>query len=152
MSTDNNNLTFTIQQSVRQESLTCIGRIYSLAYPEMYLIPSYNRSCGLNFDSLVKITCPPQRNILPGYRSRFASQSIALRRSSKIISMSFTVTLLNRNIRTLALQIISDYILPLPPKGDDEEVAWTSRLLTVLRGLEEKGLNTIMAVSNLKVP
>lgn len=66
--------------------------------------------------------------------------------------MSFTVTLLNRNIRTLALQIISDYILPLPPKGDDEEVAWTSRLLTVLRGLEEKGLNTVMAVSNLKVP
>lgn len=118
----------------------------------MYLIPSFYCLCELNYDSLVKIMFPPQSDILPGYRSRYASQSIALKRSSKNVSMSLIVILLNTNVRILALQIISDYILPLPPKGDDEEVAWTSRLLTVLRGLEEKGLNTIMAVSNLKVP
>jgi sister-chromatid-cohesion protein PDS5 len=50
----------------------------------------------------------------------------------------------------LAEQVISEYILPLPNKGEDE-AAWTDRLLTVMRFLDEKGVSTLISISGIKL-
>ena len=49
----------------------------------------------------------------------------------------------------MALQVFASFIHPLPSKGE-EEVAWTDRLLTVMRYLDEKSVATLLAISNLK--
>ena len=60
--------------------------------------------------------------------------------------------------RGLAEQTLSEYILPLPTlptasssKGTEvDEVAWTDRLLLIMRHLDETAANTLYNLSNLK--
>ncbi|EJD05552.1 uncharacterized protein FOMMEDRAFT_132048 [Fomitiporia mediterranea MF3/22] len=52
-------------------------------------------------------------------------------------------------IKQVVLQVIADYILPLPNKNDDE-VAWTERLLTVMRYLDERAIAALVKIANLQ--
>ena len=53
-------------------------------------------------------------------------------------------------------QVIADYILPLPSgagtsKGPEvDEVAWTDRLLCVMRYLSEKSIKALLGLSGIK--
>ena len=45
---------------------------------------------------------------------------------------------------------MAETILPLPPKGEDE-IAWTERLLLVMRGIEsDEAVRNLLALANLK--
>lgn len=48
--------------------------------------------------------------------------------------------------RHTAEQYLSQYILPLPSKGDDE-VAWTEQLLVTIRHLEPSKIAALTALS-----
>ncbi|KAI5121999.1 hypothetical protein M0805_001831 [Coniferiporia weirii] len=103
------------KQGVRQEALASIGRLYSIAYPEI----ENNDAAAINQFAWI-----PQQ-----------------------ILHSVTTT---TEVKSVALQVIADYILPVPNKGDDE-VAWTDRLLVVMRHLDEKGIATLFGISALKL-
>jgi len=51
--------------------------------------------------------------------------------------------------RAVAQEIIARYILPLPPKGDDE-VAWTERLLQLLSRVDDKAIDILFNLMGLK--
>jgi hypothetical protein len=51
--------------------------------------------------------------------------------------------------RAVAQEIIARYILPLPPKGDDE-VSWTERLLKLLSPLDDKATDILFNLMGLK--
>ena len=51
--------------------------------------------------------------------------------------------------RAVAQEIIARYILPLPPRGDDE-VAWTERLLKLLSRVDDKALDILFNLMGLK--
>ncbi|THH06894.1 hypothetical protein EW145_g3765 [Phellinidium pouzarii] len=102
-------------QSVRREALASIGRLYSIAYPEI----ENNDAAAIEQFGWI-----PQQ-----------------------VLHSITTTM---EVKSTALQIIADYILPVPSKGDDD-VAWTERLLVVMRHLDEKGINTLVGISGLKL-
>ncbi|KAL5521605.1 PDS5 [Sanghuangporus sanghuang] len=55
----------------------------------------------------------------------------------------------NLEVKQVAVQVVAQYILPFPAKAD-EEVAWTDRLLVVLRYLEKSTLKTALSISNIK--
>ncbi|KAH8116096.1 armadillo-type protein [Phellopilus nigrolimitatus] len=103
------------KQSVRQEALASVGRLYSIAYPEI----ENNDSAAIKQFAWI-----PQQ-----------------------VLYSITST---TEVKSVALQVIAEYILPVPSKGDDE-VAWTDRLLTVMRFLDEKGIATLLNISTLKL-
>ena len=51
-------------------------------------------------------------------------------------------------------QIFADYILPLPSNGSKgaevDDVAWTDRLLCVMKFLDTKAINVLLSFSNIK--
>lgn len=55
-------------------------------------------------------------------------------------------------------QVIADYIFPLPSASsastsknvDVDEVAWTDRLLNIMRYLDDRGVNTVLLLSGIK--
>jgi sister-chromatid-cohesion protein PDS5 len=49
----------------------------------------------------------------------------------------------------MAESIISQYILPLPSKGEDE-AAWTEQLLTVMGYLDDRAMAMLLTISGLK--
>ena len=62
----------------------------------------------------------------------------------------------NSRFSSMAVEpILSEYIFPLPAnnssKGNDlDETVWTDRLLTIMRHLDEKAINILLAVSGIK--
>ena len=52
--------------------------------------------------------------------------------------------------RATVLQVIAESILPVPSKKGDE-AQWTDRLLTVISYLDEKHVNVLIMLSNLKL-
>ncbi|KAG9013484.1 hypothetical protein FRB94_002559 [Tulasnella sp. JGI-2019a] len=45
-------------------------------------------------------------------------------------------------------EVLHEFLIPLPVKGDDE-AAWTERLLVVARDLDDRGIQALLAISNL---
>ncbi|KAG8885366.1 hypothetical protein FRB97_001441 [Tulasnella sp. 331] len=45
-------------------------------------------------------------------------------------------------------EVLYEFLIPLPVKGDDEG-AWTDRLLVVVRDLDERGVQALLSISNL---
>ena len=94
------------QHLVRIQALNSIGKLYSLAYPEI------------------------ENN-----------DHAAIQRFAWIPDEIIQTTAANLEIRTLVEQVLAEFILPLPSVGkekDVDEVAWTDRLLIVMRYLTEK--------------
>jgi sister-chromatid-cohesion protein PDS5 len=61
-------------------------------------------------------------------------------------------------IRTLVEQVLAEYVIPLPSlttssatkEKEVDEVAWTDRLLNVMRYLSEKSVQQLIGLSGLK--
>ncbi|KAH9477762.1 Sister chromatid cohesion protein pds5 [Psilocybe cubensis] len=108
--------------SVRTQALNSIGRLYSLAYPEI----------ENNEPMAVK-----QFRWIP----------------EEVLSIATTT-----ETRGLVEQVLFDYILPLPSistssatrEKDVDEVAWTDRLLSVMRTLTPKTSTLLLSLSGLK--
>ena len=78
-------------------------------------------------------------------------QSITLSPDLKFVYLLLIWTsFLTKYHRATVLQVIAEFILPVPSKGDDE-VQWTDRLLTVISYLDEKHVNVLIMLSNLKL-
>lgn len=49
----------------------------------------------------------------------------------------------------MAEQILAEYVLPLPPKGEDD-AAWTEQLLTVMKYLDDRATIMLLGITGLK--
>ncbi|QRV81905.1 sister chromatid cohesion protein [Ceratobasidium sp. AG-Ba] len=101
------------KQAVRTEAFNSIGRLYSLAYPEIE-----NNDLG----------AIPQFSWIP----------------EKLLEASAMA-----ESREEAEKCISQYVLPLPAKGEDV-VAWTERLLLVMKYLSGGFIAKLLTLTNLK--
>ncbi|KAF6757823.1 cohesin-associated protein Pds5 [Ephemerocybe angulata] len=107
--------------AVRFEALNAVGKLYSLAYPE---IENNDASAISQFAWIPE----------------------------EILKITSTST----EIRNVVEQVIAEHILPLPSsasgsKGSDiDEVAWTDRLLCVMRYLSEKSIKSLLGLTGLK--
>ncbi|KAI0371302.1 hypothetical protein BV20DRAFT_1120710 [Pilatotrama ljubarskyi] len=111
------------KQSVRNEAFHAIGRLYSLAYPEI----ENNDPAAIQ-----------QFAWIPGTVLRSASVS----REVKAVAE-----------QTLADYILPLPSLPTSSSskgGEIDEVSWTDRLLLTMRYLDEVSINTLYSFSNLK--
>ena len=63
---------------------------------------------------------------------------------------------LKNNIRAAAEAVLADFVLPLPStsnsKADVDDAAWTDRLLTVMKFLDERAISAFLAISGIKAP
>ncbi|KAF8156995.1 armadillo-type protein [Crassisporium funariophilum] len=108
---------------VRTEALNSIAKLYSLAYPEI----ENNDPFAINHFAWI-----------PDEILQFAT--------------------VNGEIRTLVEQVVSEYLLPLPSiatssatkEKEVDEVAYTDRLLLIMRHLNEKSIGVLIALTNLK--
>ncbi|TDL19619.1 ARM repeat-containing protein [Rickenella mellea] len=124
------------KQSVRHEALTSIGKLYSVAYPEIE-----NGDAG----AIAHFAWIPEQ-----------------------VLHAVTATL---EVKPTAEQVLWQYILPLPPKTSDSDPgsgsggkggvgegaggtagagAWTDRLLTIMRYLDEKAVGTLLGISGVR--
>jgi sister-chromatid-cohesion protein PDS5 len=111
------------QQIVRTQALNSIGKLYSLAYAE---IENNDRA--------------------------------AIKQFAWIPDEIIQTTSANIEIRTLVEQVLADYVIPLPSlttssatkEKEVDEVAWTDRLLNVMRYLSEKSVQLLIGLSGLK--
>ncbi|PCH44760.1 hypothetical protein WOLCODRAFT_78395 [Wolfiporia cocos MD-104 SS10] len=111
------------KHGVRHEAMTAVGRLYSLAYPEIE-----------NNDPL------------------------AIAQFAWIPQDILHMVAATLEVKSVAEQVLCDYILPFPTppassssKGSDvDEAAWTDRLLSVMRYLDEPAVNTLLSLSGLK--
>ncbi|CAA7268353.1 unnamed protein product [Cyclocybe aegerita] len=111
------------KRTVRAEALNAAGKLYSLAYPEI-------------------------ENNDPAAIKQFAW----------IPDQVLQFTTATNEIRTQVEQILLEYIFPPPSistsfaskEKDVDEVAWTDRLLNMMRYLSEKSVATLMGVAGLK--
>ncbi|KAF8582552.1 ARM repeat-containing protein [Ramaria rubella] len=55
----------------------------------------------------------------------------------------------NTENKMMAETILLQYILPLPPKGEDE-AGWTEQCLTIMKHLDERAMNMLLSLSGLK--
>ncbi|KAF9068921.1 armadillo-type protein [Rhodocollybia butyracea] len=110
--------------SVRSEAANSLAKLYNLAYPEIE---------NNDVVAIAKFSWIPEELLL----------------TSGNISDS----------RAVIEQVVSDHILPLPVYSPNpqngkavevDELAWTDRLISVMRFLSEKGVNALITLSNLK--
>ncbi|TFK20656.1 cohesin-associated protein Pds5 [Coprinopsis marcescibilis] len=106
---------------VRVEALNSIGRLYSLAYPEIE-----------NNDPIV------------------------IRKFAWIPEELLKTTAASPEVRSVVEQVLGDHILPLPSGSSStkatevDEVAWSDRLVGMMRYLSEKSINSLLGLSGLK--
>ncbi|KAH7882429.1 armadillo-type protein [Phlebopus sp. FC_14] len=111
---------------VRVEALNALGKLYSLAYPEI-------------------------ENGDPS----------AVRHFSWIPNEILHISNMTPEAKFVAEQVIADYVLPLPslsnaaststPKNVEiDEVAWTDRLLNMMRYLDDQAVNAVLSLSGIK--
>ncbi|TFY68468.1 hypothetical protein EVG20_g3547 [Dentipellis fragilis] len=107
------------KHSVRTEALNSVGKLYSLAYPEI-------------------------ENGDPAAVRQFSWIPEA------ILHMSSTT----QEVRAAVEHVLSEYVLPMPNARNAEvdEVAWTDRLLTTMKFLDEKAVNALLILSGIKTP
>ncbi|KAH6900864.1 cohesin-associated protein Pds5 [Coprinopsis sp. MPI-PUGE-AT-0042] len=109
------------RQSVRVEALNAVGKLYNLAYPEI--------------DS---------------------NDPAAIKQFAWIPDEVLKVVNTSPEIRSVVEQVVADHLLPLPSgssssKGTEfDEVAWTERLLGLMRYLSDKSINALLGLSGLK--
>ncbi|KAI0064905.1 cohesin-associated protein Pds5 [Artomyces pyxidatus] len=106
------------KNSVRVEALNSIGKLYSLAYPEI-------------------------ENGDPAAVQQFAWIPESL------LHMSAST----QEVKAAVEPVLAEYVFPLPStssKGDVDEVAWTDKLLTTMKFLDEKAINTLLGTSSIK--
>jgi hypothetical protein len=148
-------LVLIIQHTVRNEAFTAIGKLYRLAYPEMWVLASYLTPLRHWYSwssSPARPTNLLQSNILPGSRVRL-SALLPQRLIPMFGKLHLNVQILRSHgvhvkPSSTAEQTLSKYILPLPAKGDDE-VAWTEQLLVTIRHLDYSGLAALIVLSNI---
>nr|WJN24945.1 cohesin maintenance factor [Sporisorium sorghi] len=56
------------------------------------------------------------------------------------------------DMQILVAATVEKYILPIPANLDDDEAAWTNRLLLVMKYLEPEGTKALLRISNLIIP
>ncbi|KAA1473006.1 cohesin-associated protein Pds5 [Dentipellis sp. KUC8613] len=107
------------KHSVRVEALNSVGKLYSLAYPEI-------------------------ENGDPAAVRQFSWIPQA------ILHMSSTT----QEVRAAVEHVFLEYVLPMPSARNAEvdEAAWTDRLLTTMRFLDEKAVNALLILSGIKTP
>ncbi|RDB27480.1 Sister chromatid cohesion protein pds5 [Hypsizygus marmoreus] len=111
------------RQSVRVEALTSLGKLYSLAYPEI----ENNEPLAIKQFSWIP------NEIL------------------KLIGTSLEVRAVVEQILTDYILPLPSSSTPSTSKGGDvDEVAWTDRLLLTMRYLDEKSTNALLVLSNTK--
>ncbi|RXW15368.1 hypothetical protein EST38_g10488 [Candolleomyces aberdarensis] len=107
------------KHAVRVEALNAVGKLYSLAYPEI------------------------ENN-----------DAAAIKHFGWIPDEILKITSTSAEVRSVVEQVIADYILPLPSSGSKgpevDEVAWTDRLLSVMRLLTEKSIKALLGLSGIK--
>ncbi|KZT68344.1 hypothetical protein DAEQUDRAFT_812146 [Daedalea quercina L-15889] len=111
------------KHAVRVEALNAVGRLYSHAYPEIE-----------NNDS----AAVAQFSWIPGAILNMAALTV--------------------EVKSIAEQTLADYIFPLPSPsstlsknaGDNDEAAWTDRLLYIMTFLDEQATNVLLSFSGLK--
>ncbi|KAF9818035.1 hypothetical protein IEO21_02996 [Rhodonia placenta] len=116
------------KHSVRVEAMTAIGKLFSLAYPEILTTFSENND--------------------PAAVKHFAWIP------ESILHMAATTV----EVKTIGEQVIGEYILPLPSPtptsnsraNDVDEGAWTDRLLFVMKFLDEMAVNALLSLSGMK--
>ncbi|CAL1708691.1 unnamed protein product [Somion occarium] len=53
-------------------------------------------------------------------------------------------------VKAIAEQVLDEYILPLPQLASADEVAWTDKLLFIMKFLDENAINILLALSGIK--
>ncbi|KAF5390105.1 hypothetical protein D9757_003848 [Collybiopsis confluens] len=110
--------------AVRFEAANSVAKIYSLAYPEIE-----------NND----VTAVSKFSWIP----------------NELLTMSGSIT----DARPVVEQVLAEHILPLPAytpnqqngkTADVDEVAWTDRVLNVMRYLSEQGVKALVTLANIK--
>ncbi|KAF8067855.1 armadillo-type protein [Lyophyllum atratum] len=111
------------KQSVRLEALTSLGKLYSLAYPEI----------ENNEPSAIK-----QFAWIPNAILQMIGISVEVRTVVEQVVMDYILPLPSSST-------------PSTSKGAEvDEVGWTDRLLNTMKYLEEKSINAILVLSALK--
>ena len=76
------------------------------------------------------------------------------RQKSGTIQLSASLLCLIGITRSIAEQVLADYVFPFQPSGskltDVNEVAWTERLLHAMKFLDEKATQHLINLSGLK--
>jgi len=94
---------------------------------------------------------PPLYNISPG---SLGPSSRRLHRKSGTIQSCPLFLYLIRAARSIAEQVLADYVFPLQPLGskgtDVNDVAWTERLLHTMKLLDEKATQHLINLSGIK--
>lgn len=142
---------------MRTEALNSVGKLFSLAYPEMYVFHPTRLKFTQNVIS---------RNNVKLAIDQFAwipdeiLQIVATNAEIRCIWNSICSTYTNQRTfsRSLVEQVVFDYILPLPSiatssatkEKEVDEVSWTDRLLITMRHLSEKSIVVLIGLSGLK--
>ena len=133
------------KHAVRVEAMNALGRLYSLAYPEMYV-------------PVCRDYCHP--NLIRLFISSENGHSSAARHFAWIPNEILHISNMTSEAKAAAEQVIADYVLPLPSSSTSsastsknaevDEVAWTDHLLNTMRRLDDLGVNTILSMSGIK--
>ena len=140
---------------MRAEALNSVGKLFNLAYPEMYVF-RYTRLklsqnvISRNNDKLAI----DQFAWIPDEILQIAATSAEIRCVWNAIgSTTYTNS---KNSRSLVEQVMFDYIIPLPSIATSsatkevDEVSWTDRLLITMRHLSEKSIVVLIGLSCIK--
>ncbi|KAF8506492.1 armadillo-type protein [Hysterangium stoloniferum] len=100
--------------SVRAEAMQTLGKLYSLARPEIE-----------------------------------DSDAAAISQFGWIPEVLLHAAAANNENRHMVEGFIYQFILPLPSKGEDE-ATWTDQLLSVLRHVDDRAMNVVLNMSNVK--
>ena len=145
---------------MRTEALNSVGKLFSLAYPEMYVFHLTRLKFTQNVISRNNVKpAIDQFAWIPDEILQIVSTSAEIRCIWNAIGLT---TYTNKRTfitsRSLAEQVIFDYILPLPSiatssatkEKEIDEVSWTDRLLITMRHLNEKSIVVLIGLSGLK--
>ncbi|THH15253.1 hypothetical protein EW146_g5196 [Bondarzewia mesenterica] len=109
------------KHSVRTEALNTLGKLFSLAYPEIE-----------------------------------NGEPAAVRQFSWIPEVVLHISSTTTEVKAAAEHILAEYILPLPSGSgsrtiDVDETAWTDRLLTTMKFMDEKAVSALLGLSGIKI-
>ena len=145
---------------MRTEALNSVGKLFSLAYPEMYVFNPTRFKFTQNVISRNNVKqAIDQFAWIPDEILQIVATSAEIRCTRNTISsMTYTNQRTFISLRSSVEQVVFDYILPLPSiatssatkEKEVDEVSWTDRLLITMRHLSEKSIVVLIGLTCLK--
>ncbi|KAI0075977.1 ARM repeat-containing protein [Panus rudis PR-1116 ss-1] len=79
-----------------------------------------------------------------------SGEPAATRQFGWIPQMLLNFASVNADVKGVVEQVVDEFILPLPQLNSADEVAWTDRLLFIMKFLDESSTNILLTLSHIK--